>query len=105
MAHISRIRKPKFEETKLQSAREKLYREAIQKRNHEFNATRRQAAAKAYSYAEAHKKNKTDLVPMGVFSFDELVYCRMAYGEEITKDADFWKFWRKANGQEFLKFL
>lgn len=105
MAHISRARKPKLDEKKLNLARKQVFGEYIQQMNAMFNKTRNATAAEAKKDAEQFKKTKGDYKPLGTFSFDEMIFCQQVYGKEITSDPDFWRFWRKANGQGFLNFL
>lgn len=105
MAHISRMRKKKLDEKKLRLARKQVFGEHIQKMNTMFQKTRNATAAEAKKDAEQFKKSKGEFKPLGTFSFDEMVFCQQVYGKDIVKDPDFWRFWRKANGQEFLKFL
>ena len=104
MAHISRLRKPKLDEGKLKKARKQVFEEYLQKINHNFQKTRKATEAEARKDLEHFKTKKSDYKPLGTFSFDELVFCQQVYGKEITKDPDFWRYWRKANGQEFLNF-
>lgn len=99
------MRKTKLDEKKLRLARKQVFGEHIAKMNHMFNATRNATAAEAKKDAENFKRTKSDFKPIGTFSFDEMIFCQQVYGKEITQDPDFWRFWRKANGQEFLKFL
>lgn len=102
MAHISRLRKTTFDKGKLAIAREQVakeHREALQKR---IEGGRKGAAKQAYQHYQNFKEKKKGWKPVGVFSFDEVILCKMRYGDEITKDADFWRFYQRASGQEFL---
>lgn len=82
-----------------------MFNEYVQKMNHSFNKTRGATEAEARKDAEAFKANNSDYKPLGTFSYDEMIFCVQVYGKQIIDDPDFWRFWRKANGQEFLKFL
>lgn len=101
MAHISRGRK-KFDENKLRTARKNVLDNHFDEMRNMIDKTRNATAAEAYKDMEDFKGNKSDWKPLGTFSYDEFIFCKMQYGEEVN-DPNFWKFWRKANGQQFLE--
>lgn len=101
MAHISRLRK-RFDPAKLKDARIKVLKEHADFMQRKIDASRRGSAAEAKKMLEKSKGEKSEYKPIGVFDYDELIYCKIRYGAEIVKDADFWKFWQKANDQSFM---
>lgn len=103
MPHISRARK-KLDPGKLTEARKQVLKEHWDGIVHNINKTRRVTEAEARKDLDKFKDKKTGYKPLGTFSYDEMVFCQLVYGKDIIKDPDFWRFWRKANGQEFLKF-
>lgn len=103
MAHISRSRK-KLDHGKLVKARQQVLKEHFDDLHEKINKSRSATAAEAHKDLQRFKDKEVAYKPLGTFSYDELVFCKLVYGKEISKDPDFWRFWRKANGQEFLKF-
>ena len=99
-----RIAPKKIDEKKMNEARKRVLDNHFEEMLHGINASRRVTEAEARKDLEAFKKNRSGYKPLGTFCYDELVFCKLTYGDEIVKDPDFWRFWRKANGQEFLKF-
>ena len=103
MPHISRARR-KLDPGKLTQARQQVLKDHFDGLNRSINKSRSATEAEARKDLEKFKSKETPYKPLGTFSYDELVFCKLVYGADIVKDADFWRFWRKANGQEFLKF-
>jgi len=105
MAHISRMRRKKFDEGKYRRAQKEILKDHFDRQHQAINATRRATAAEARKDFDSYKSGQTKgMKPLGTFSWDEVIYCQLRYGPEITRDPDFWKFYRKANDQSFLNF-
>lgn len=92
----------KLDKGKLAMARAQVAKDHNDMVQRAIKNTHHLAAKEAYNDLQACKEGKTKWKPLGVFSMDQVVFCQQQYGKEITRDADFWKFYRKAIGQEFL---